>query len=65
MQELEKILEEINRPTESEEKMKERYENPSCYIAEKNNPYPLCIGRGLEQCNECCLYVDMTSPYDT
>ncbi len=30
----------------------------SCFIAEKDNPYPLCIGRELLMCEECQLRAD-------
>lgn len=31
---------------------------PPCYLEEPDNPYPLCIGRGMPGCKECCLWVD-------
>ena len=31
---------------------------PQCYKPEKDNPYPLCIGRGLDICPQCCLWVN-------
>lgn len=33
--------------------------HPDCFTPEPDNPYPLCIGNGEEQCRQCCLYVDM------
>lgn len=32
-------------------------EKEDCFIPEENNPYPLCIGRGLKECEECQVYV--------
>lgn len=32
---------------------------PDCFTPEPDNPYPLCIGNGKEECRQCCLYVDM------
>ena len=37
---------------------------PRCFTPEENNPYPLCVGRGLEKCENCCLYADYKTPYD-
>jgi len=31
---------------------------PPCYLPEKDNPYPLCIGRGMTVCAHCCLWAD-------
>lgn len=31
---------------------------PPCYLPEKSNPYPLCIGRGLRICAHCCLWAN-------
>ena len=28
------------------------------YKAEKDNPYPLCIGNSLCNCKDCCVYAD-------
>lgn len=28
------------------------------YIPEKDNPYPLCIGRNLEECKDCQIRAD-------
>ena len=39
-------------------------EHPECYNPEKDNPYPLCIGNRGSICEECCLYIDLKSPYD-
>lgn len=33
--------------------------DPDCYTPEPDNPYPLCIGNGKEECRQCCLYVYM------
>ena len=30
----------------------------NCFLQEKDNPYPLCIGRGLEECKDCQLRAD-------
>lgn len=40
------------------EEQKDRYSHPSCYLPEENNPYPLCIGRGLDRCKDCGLWRD-------
>ncbi len=32
---------------------------PECYTPEKENPYPLCIGNGGEECKKCCLWTDL------
>lgn len=29
-----------------------------CFIPEKDNPYPLCIGRDEEKCKDCQLRAD-------
>ncbi|MEY8507202.1 hypothetical protein AALA78_03055 [Lachnospiraceae bacterium 42-17] len=29
-----------------------------CFSPEPNNPYPLCIGKGMEKCKECQLRAD-------
>lgn len=26
---------------------------PKCFIPEKYNPYPLCIGRDMKKCKDC------------
>lgn len=31
-------------------------EKPPCYLPEKDNPYPLCEGRGMKACAHCCLW---------
>ena len=31
---------------------------PPCYLPEKDNPYPLCIGRGMRICAHCCLWAN-------
>ena len=33
-------------------------ENPPCYLPEKDNPYPLCVGRGIKACAHCTLWAD-------
>lgn len=33
-------------------------EKPPCYLPEKDNPYPLCEGRGMKVCAHCCLWED-------
>lgn len=33
-------------------------ENLECFLPEKDNPYPLCVGRGREECVECQLRAD-------
>lgn len=33
--------------------------NPACFTPQENNPYPLCIGGKDNNCENCCLYVDM------
>lgn len=33
-------------------------ENPPCYLPEENNPYPLCVGRGMKACAHCTLWSD-------
>lgn len=33
-------------------------ENPPCYLPEKDNPYPLCVGRGMKACTHCTLWTD-------
>lgn len=32
--------------------------HPDCFIPEKDNPYPLCIGRKLAECKDCQLRAD-------
>ena len=34
------------------------FERPECFIPEKDNPYPLCIGRKVLMCENCQLRVD-------
>ncbi len=34
--------------------------NPDCFKPEPNNPYPLCLGAGKEECETCCLYLNMS-----
>ena len=31
-------------------------EKPPCYLPEKDNPYTLCEGRGMNVCAHCCLW---------
>ena len=38
--------------------MDRKYEKPECYEPEKDNPYPLCVGTGRPECEECCLRAD-------
>ena len=33
-------------------------ENLPCYLPEKDNPYPLCEGRGMKACAHCYLWED-------
>ena len=33
-------------------------DNPPCYLPEKDNPYPLCVGRGMKACAHCTLWGD-------
>ena len=35
------------------------FERPECFIPEKDNPYPLCIGRKVLMCENCQLRVDI------
>lgn len=30
----------------------------TCFIPEKDNPYPLCVGRGEEKCKDCQIRAD-------
>ena len=34
-----------------------QYEQPKCFHAEQNNPYPLCVGKD-RKCAHCCLWAD-------
>lgn len=36
--------------------LKEKYDD--CFIPEKDNPYPLCVGQDLEKCKDCQLRAD-------
>ena len=38
--------------------MERKYEHPKCFEPEKDNPYPLCIGRSKSECEECQLRAD-------
>lgn len=40
-----------------EEKVHHVY-HPDCFIPEEDDGYPLCIGRGLEKCEDCQLRAD-------
>lgn len=33
-------------------------DKPDCFLAEKDNSYPLCIGRDFKKCRECQLRAD-------
>lgn len=37
---------------------------PDCYIPENENPYPLCVGNGSDECEQCMIYAELKSPYD-
>lgn len=39
-------------------------EKPPCYLPEKDNPYPLCEGRGMKACAHCCLWEDYDQEED-
>lgn len=32
--------------------------HPPCYLEEKNNQHPLCVGRNMSACAHCCLWAD-------
>lgn len=34
------------------------YNNPVCFVPERDNPYLLCIGGGLLECESCQLRAD-------
>lgn len=36
----------------------EKEDIKKCFIPEPDNPYPLCVGRNLEQCKDCQLRAD-------
>lgn len=38
--------------------------NAECFLAEDNNPYPLCKGRGWEECASCGKWMELPGPYD-
>lgn len=39
--------------------MKEnKCEFPDCFLPEADNPYPLCVGRELKECEDCQLRAD-------
>lgn len=33
-------------------------EKGTCFTSEKDNPYPLCVGRNRKECEECQLRAD-------
>lgn len=35
---------------------------PDCYEPEKDNPYPLCVGSNKKECENCCLYTNLSEP---
>lgn len=37
---------------------------PPCYFPEKDNPYPLCVGREMTACAHCCLWADYEPEQD-
>lgn len=37
---------------------KKEREKGTCFLPEKNNPYPLCIGRRRKECKDCQRRVD-------
>lgn len=37
---------------------KKKYEHPKCFLPEKGNPYPLCIGQWKPECEECQFFDD-------
>lgn len=39
------------------EKILGKQKEDECFIPEPDNPYPLCIGRGKPECEDCCRYV--------
>lgn len=39
-------------------------EKPPCYQEEKDNPHPLCIGRGFANCAHCCLWTGFGEDQD-
>ena len=34
------------------------FPRPECFRAEKDNPYPLCVGAESKNCQSCCLHVN-------
>lgn len=40
---------------------REEADRPSCYTP-NDNPYPLCVGNGSEECKYCCIYGNMPEP---
>lgn len=34
-------------------KFEKEREKGTCFLPEKNNPYPLCIGRRRKECKDC------------
>ena len=41
-----------------------KVQNPPCYIEEKDNPYPLCEGRGMPACAHCGIWKDYNPEED-
>lgn len=39
-------------------------DKPACYVEEEGNPYPLCVGRGLDACKKCSLWADLQPDLD-
>lgn len=37
----------------------EKVNYPECFKPEKYNPYPLCVGRDMPECEHCCICVDL------
>lgn len=44
--------------------LREYAEKPPCYLEEKDDPYPLCVGRGFANCAHCCLWADFEEEQD-
>jgi hypothetical protein len=45
------------------DKQQELCGNPICFES-NNEVYPLCIGRGKEECKDCCVYEDYERYHD-
>lgn len=39
------------------EKILGKQKSDDCFTPEPDNPYPLCIGRGKPECEDCCQYM--------